>query len=106
MLLIRHQMAARVAMNGYGHLPGPGINTDPGVYEPECDWGEPTGYPDTREFLAQMDNGQVVSEEQPPPVEQPPVQEQQLPLAGDYQGLGGPTSVPLYTPTAFQVGVF
>ena len=28
--------------------------------------------------------------------------QQSLPLAGDYQGLGGPTSVPLYTPAAFE----
>ena len=28
--------------------------------------------------------------------------EPQLPLAGDYQGLGGPASVPLYTPAAFE----
>ena len=99
-------MAARVAMNGYGHLPGPGvpgINTDPGVYEPECDWGEPAGYPDTKEFLTQLESGQGTSEEPPPPAEQTLGAEQQLPLAGDYQGLGGPTSVPLYTPTAFQV---
>ena len=104
MLLIRLQMAAQVAINGYGHLPG--INTDPGVYEPECDWGEPTGYPDTKEFLAGMETGQVVGEEVPPPPDQPHVQQQQLPLAGDYQGLGGPTSVPLYTPSAFQVRVY
>ena len=39
--------------------------------------------------------------EQPPA--EPPVEiEQQLPLAGDYQGMGGPTSVPLYTPSAFE----
>ena len=43
-------------------------------------------------------------QQQEPPVAAPeqPV-EQQLPLAGDYKGLGGPSSVPLYTPSAFNV---
>ena len=44
--------------------------------------------------------------QQEPPVAAPeqPV-EQQLPLAGDYKGLGGPSSVPLYTPSAFNVKI-
>ena len=95
-------MAARVAVNGYGHLPGPGINTDPGVYEPECDWGEqgeppgPTGYPDTEDFL------RGYAGPDPAPPDQEPEGQQSLPLAGDYQGLGGPATVPLYTPAAFE----
>ena len=83
------------------------INTDPGVYEPECDWGEqgeppgPTGYPDTEEFLRGY-AGAAGTESPPAPPEQEPQGQQSLPLAGDYQGLGGPATVPLYTPAAFE----
>ena len=96
-------MTARVAVAP--SYPQSYVNTDPGVYEPECDWGDqgeppgPTGYPDTEEFL----DGYAGGAEQPPPV--PPVEPlpgQALPLAGDYQGLGGPSTVPLYTPAAFE----
>ena len=44
------QYPAGMMHNGMNGMPG--VNTDPGVYEPECDWGaeppEPTGYPDTQ----------------------------------------------------------
>jgi len=81
---------------------GTNINTDPGVYEPEGDYytGAPTGYPDTEAFLAehshQADCGQ------PAPEEPAPAPESALPLAKDYVGMGGPKSVPLYTPAAFE----
>ena len=92
------QLPAQYHVNGVN-----GINTDPGVYEPECDWTEnmdPTGYPDTQEFLNQM---AAPAGEPPQPPAEPPVQvEPQLTLAGDYQGMGGPQSVPLYTPSAFE----
>merc|ERR1712130_435345 len=101
---INLQMATQV-----GHYPAQyhdnmgmsNINTDPGVYEPECDWNEPvgpTGYPDTQEFLQQYATDQA-------PVDQQLPQEngaEQLKLAGDYKGLGGPKTVPLYTPDAFE----
>jgi hypothetical protein len=100
-------MAARVGgyPGGYGHHQY--LNTDPGVYEPECDFygeepPEPTGYPDTEEFLQQyasrMTEAEPVQAAEEPPVEEPQV----LPLAGDYAGLGGPKTVPLYTPAAFE----
>merc|ERR1719336_2344678 len=57
-------------------------NTDPGVYEPECDfYGE-----------------------DPAPAAAPEVAatEQALPLAKDYVGMGGPKTCPLYTPSAFE----
>ena len=50
-------MAASVAYGGY--QPQQYYNTDPGVYEPECDFydsGQPD-YPDTDEFLAQYAGG-------------------------------------------------
>ena len=85
------------------------VNTDPGVYEPECDWGgpaEPTGYPDTEQFLSGYAGGSGGETEADPGPPAPPLTgldtQQSLPLAGDYQGLGGPTSVPLYTPAAFE----
>ena len=78
-----------------GGYPAHYLNTDPGVYEPECDWAEPAGYPDTEEVLAGM-------AAPGPEAAPPPAQPAQLPLAGDYQGLGGPTSVPLYSPAAFE----
>ena len=82
------------------------INTDPGVYEPECDWGgpaEPTGYPDTEQFLNGYAGGSGGSTEtEPAPLVSGFDTQQCLPLAGDYQGLGGPTTVPLYTPAAFE----
>ena len=104
-------MAARVGAypGGYGQFQQGYPNTDPGVYEPECDFYgedplEPTGYPDTEEFLQQYAGGMAEAEQETdqasvdPTVEQPQV----LPLAGDYAGLGGPKSVPLYTPAAFD----
>ena len=98
------QMTARVGA-APGHYPQfSQINTDPGVYEPECDWQEPPepqSYPDTQQFLQQHYQDMSPPDQEPPP-DQPPVIEQTLPLAGDYQGLGGPASVPLYTPAAFQ----
>merc|ERR1712168_1297848 len=90
---------------GYGH--NQYLNTDPGVYEPECDFygeepPEPTGYPDTEEFLQQYAGG-MTEEEPVQAAEEPLVEEPQvLPLAGDYEGLGGPKTVPLYTPAAFE----
>ena len=82
-----------------------------GVYEPECDfYGEdpagPTGYPDTQEFLAGMQEN-VKAEasilDQPEPEPEPEQQQQPaLQLAGDYAGLGGPKTVPLYSPQAFE----
>ena len=82
-------------------------NTDPGVYEPECDfYGEdpaaPSGYPDTEAFLLgyPADCGEPAPEVPEPAPEQPV--EAALPLAKDYVGMGGPTSVPLYTPSAFD----
>ena len=104
-------MTARVAGGQYQVYHTNHINTDPGVYEPECDWNEPSGYPDTQEFLQHYGEmsveGAALPEGDPAPVPapEPPVVEQSLSLAGDYQGLGGPTSVPLYTPTAFQVKI-
>lgn len=99
-------------------------NMDPGVYEPECDWNEePSAYPDTRQFLdecqalqhqQQMDAVQVAAslggqpeEQQPgsPPQQeasQLPLAQPDLPLKGDYQGLGGPQSVPMYSEKAFE----
>jgi hypothetical protein len=86
-------------------------NTDPGVYEPECDfYGEdpagPTGYPDTEAFLLgyPADCGEPAPEEDaaPGPAPAPAPAEAVLPLAKDYEGMGGPTSVPLYTPLAFE----
>jgi len=99
---------------GFSHQAGY-YNTDPGVYEPECDfYGEdpagPTGYPDTEEFLSGMQENvnqeaRVLDQDAEvpaaPATAQPPP-EAPLPLAGDYQGMGGPKSVPLYTPTAFE----
>jgi len=88
----------------------PVYNNDPGVYDPECDWGEEeAAYPDTREFIQQqfkaMDEQQSYGEEQQQHhqateaiVENVP----DLPLKGDYQGLGGPQSVPYYTTSAFE----
>ena len=107
-------MAARVG--GYpGGYQTSYLNTDPGVYEPECDFygepepPEPTGYPDTEEFLQQYASGMteadapVEAEAAPAPAEAAaPKAPDVLPLAGDYAGLGGPKSVPLYTPTAFE----
>jgi len=107
-------MAARVG--GYpGGYQTSYLNTDPGVYEPECDFygesepPEPTGYPDTEEFLQQYASGMteadapVEAEAAPAPAEAAaPEAPDVLPLAGDYAGLGGPKSVPLYTPTAFE----
>jgi len=104
-------MTARVGgyPGGYDHLHQGYINTDPGVYEPECDFygeepPEPTGYPDTEEFLHQYAGGMTEAEhEEAPVVEEAPAEEPQvLPLAGDYAGLGGPKTVPLYTPAAFE----
>ena len=101
-------MAARVAAPP--NFPQSLVNTDPGVYEPECDWGgpaEPTGYPDTEQFLNGYagGSGEAQAEETQPGPPAAPLSgldtQQSLPLAGDYQGLGGPTSVPLYTPAAF-----
>lgn len=103
-------------MGGYTQAQAGYFNTDPGVYEPECDfYGEdpagPTGYPDTQDFLAGMQENVNQEarlldpdvEEVPAPEYSPPEPQQMtLPLAGDYQGLGGPNSVPLYTPTAFE----
>ena len=102
-------MAARVGgyPGGYGQVQPEYINTDPGVYEPECDFygeepPEPTGYPDQEEFLQQYAGGMTEAEPEPAPAE-PQVEEPQvLPLAGDYAGLGGPKTVPLYTPAAFE----
>jgi len=108
-------MAARVG----GYQPNY-FNTDPGVYEPETDFygeepPEPTGYPDTEQFLSQMQSGGMMEdygmeseqqmegtaqEAQPPPLET--AEPTALPLAGDYAGLGGPRTVPLYTPSAFE----
>ena len=105
-------MAARVG--GYpGGYQNSYLNTDPGVYEPECDFygeqepPEPTGYPDTEEFLQQYSGGMT---EVDAPVEADaasaeaaaPEAPNVLPLAGDYAGLGGPKTVPLYTPSAFE----
>lgn len=97
-------MAAPAA--AYSHQPR---NTDPGVYEPECDfYGEdpagPTGYPDTEAFLLgyPADCGEPAPEEEIVPVPAPAAVEAPLPLAKDYVGMGGPTSVPLYTPSAFE----
>ena len=100
-------MTARVAAP-YQPGPQPALyNTDPGVYEPECDWAElgpgpGPAYPDTTEFLETME---AAAQQPPDPQPDPgpgPGLEPQLPLAGDYQGLGGPASVPLYTPAAFE----
>ena len=86
-------------------------NTDPGVYEPECDfYGEdpaaPTGYPDTEDFLLghPANCGEPAPEEEPAPAAAPEVvaTEQALPLAKDYVGMGGPKTCPLYTPSAFE----
>jgi len=102
-------MATRVGgyPGGYGQFQQGYTNTDPGVYEPECDFygedpPEPTGYPDTEEFLQQYAGGMAEAEQEPAQEELPVEQPQVLPLAGDYAGLGGPKSVPLYTPTAFD----
>jgi len=105
-------MTARVGgyPAGYTQLSQQGyLNTDPGVYEPECDFygeepPEPTGYPDTEEFLQQYAGGMTEAEAEPAHgAEEPPAEEPQvLPLAGDYAGLGGPKTVPLYTPAAFE----
>jgi len=104
-------MAARVSgyPGGYGLLQQGYLNTDPGVYEPECDFygeepPEPSGYPDTEEFLQQYAGGMAESEPEPAQAVEDPSAEtpQALPLAGDYTGLGGPQSVPLYTPAAFD----
>ena len=99
-------MAARVAAPP--NFPPSFVNTDPGVYEPECDWGgpaEPTGYPDTEQFLSGYAGGSAGETEAEPGPSAAPVSgldtQQSLPLARDYQGLGGPTTVPLYTPAAF-----
>jgi len=86
-------------------------NMDPGVYEPECDWeGAQPAYPDTQQFIQQFQAMQEQQEAQVAagqssspqvvPAEAPVAAD--LPLKGDYQGLGGPQSVPLYTPTAFE----
>jgi len=87
-------------------------NTDPGVWEPECDYYSdepmaPTGYPDTEAFLQgyPADCGEpapLQEEEEIPPAAPLQEEEQVLPLAKDYVGMGGPKSVPLYTPTAFD----
>ena len=105
-------MTARVGgyPAGYTQLSQQGyLNTDPGVYEPECDFygeepPEPTGYPDTEEFLQQYAGGMTEAGAEPAHgAEEPPAEEPQvLPLAGDYAGLGGPKTVPLYTPAAFE----
>ena len=102
-------MAARVGgyPGGYGQVQPGYINTDPGVYEPECDFygeepPEPTGYPDTEEFLQQYAGGMAEAEAEPTAVDPPAEEPQVLTLAGDYAGLGGPKTVPLYTPTAFE----
>lgn len=40
--------------SGYDRM-GDIYNNDPGVYEPECDWGEEQpAYPDTEQFLEQF----------------------------------------------------
>lgn len=106
-------MSGGVAYQGYQETQFYGnMNQDPGVYEPECDFydsGQPD-YPDTNEFLAQYAGG-MTEEGMDIPVEEgvvetavmKPVSPQEpLPLAGDYHGLGGPKSVPLYTPLAFD----
>jgi len=86
-------------------------NTDPGVYEPECDWNEEQGaYPDTQQFLIDtFKNMQDVGQQQEPQAGAAAAEPQDgvaadpaLPLKGDYQGLGGPQTVPLYTPSAFE----
>lgn len=89
------------------------MNTDPGVYEPECDFydnGQPD-YPDTSEFLAQYAGGMTEEGLEIPATEAAPVSvavskpatpAEDLALAGDYHGMGGPKSVPLYTPLAFD----
>ena len=90
-------------------------NTDPGVYEPECDFygddpAAPTGYPDTEEFLlghpancgepAPTEEGATAADAPAPEVA--PTTDQALPLAKDYVGMGGPKTCPLYTPSAFE----
>jgi len=87
-------------------------NTDPGVYEPECDFygddpAAPSGYPDTEAFLMgyPADCGEPAPEEpaaEAAPPTEPVATEAALPLAKDYVGMGGPTTVPLYTPSAFE----
>ena len=106
-------MAAAVVQGG--HLAAQyARNTDPGVYEPECDFygddpAAPTGYPDTEDFLlghpANCGEPAPSSEEEaPPPPAAPEVAptDQALPLAKDYVGMGGPKTCPLYTPSAFE----
>lgn len=86
-------------------------NTDPGVYEPECDfYGDdpagPSGYPDTEAFLLgyPADCGDPAPEEPAPApsAATEPAPDAALPLAKDYVGMGGPKTVPLYTPSAFE----
>jgi len=96
-----------------GHLPAQyARNTDPGVYEPECDFygddpAAPTGYPDTEDFL--LGHPANCGEPAPPEEEAAPAPapevaptDQALPLAKDYVGMGGPKTCPLYTPSAFE----
>jgi len=103
---------------GYNHAGAAGFNHDPGVYEPECDWREDMpAYPDTKQFLeaqAMFQQQQQEAEEVQQAQQQhqlEPEQPQQpqeatvtadLPLKGDYQGLGGPQTVPLYSSKAFE----
>jgi len=96
------------------------------VYEDE--WGGGTcqpepGYPDTQEFLSELQDTIQQNDQQNPIQlpEQPPVSptqlqngivnggvgatigsQQKLGLANDYQGMGGPSTVPLYSDRAFQ----
>jgi hypothetical protein len=108
-------MSARVAHGGVGdgYQSQQFYNNDPGVYEPECDFydsGQPD-YPDTDEFMAQYAGGmteqgldlpreqqEMVAQEE----EKPVTPAAEVPLAGDYAGMGGPRTVPLYTPYAFD----
>jgi len=99
-------------MAAVGRLPPLSYNTDPGVYEPECDFygddpGAPLDYPDTEALLYGYpadcgEPAQTEVTEQAPPPETEPVVDQALPLARDYVGLGGPKTIPLYTPSAFE----
>jgi len=103
-------MAASVG--GYPPL----YNTDPGVYEPECDWREEQpAFPDTQQFveefttMQQQQEAAAAAESQAAASSSPAANESQaappepeLPLTGDYRGLGGPQTVPLYSDHAFE----
>lgn len=84
---------------GYSRVQHGYFNTDPGVYEPECDFYEedqlgPTGYPDTQEFLDGIQ--EKVSQE----AKILEAEEEIKPSSklSQYKGLGGPKSIPLRSP--------